>query len=112
VVFSDVVSIQQPGDHADPQDAPLDWRPSRIMIGNVHGNVWEWVWCGLRDYTEGAVVDPVYDVEPGAYRVFRGGLWCYYAEYCRSAKRSSSYPGSTYITGLGFRPVRSAFESP
>jgi len=79
---------------------------------DMHGNVWEWVWCGLRDYTEGAVVDPVYDVEPGAYRVFRGGLWCYYAEYCRSAKRSSSYPGSTYITGLGFRPVRSAFESP
>jgi hypothetical protein len=36
-VFSDIVSIQYPGDD-DPADV-IDWQPSRIMTGNLRGAV-------------------------------------------------------------------------
>ncbi len=75
---------------------------------DMHGNVWEWVWCGWREYTEDAVVDPVHDVGPGAVRVFRGGGWLYVAQSCRSAHRFYNYPVYEFYL-IGFRPARSAF---
>ena len=73
---------------------------------DMHGNVWEWVWCGLRTYTSSPQVDPVHDVGPGANRVIRGGAWNFLAQYCRSAYRLYDVPGIV-ISSLGFRPVRS-----
>ena len=76
---------------------------------DMHGNLWEWVWDGYRaDYENLPSVDPVHNVEPGAGRVLRGGLWDSYARRCRSANRLNYYPSSSYDS-LGFRPVRSAF---
>jgi formylglycine-generating enzyme required for sulfatase activity len=75
---------------------------------DMHGSLWEWVWCGLREYTSGAQQDPVTSPAPGAYRVLRGGRWYDYAQHCRSAYRHYADPAYGY-SDLGFRPVRSAF---
>jgi formylglycine-generating enzyme required for sulfatase activity len=74
---------------------------------DMHGNVWEWVWCGLRTYTSSSQVDPVHNVDPGVRRVLRGGYWDSFSKDCRSAYRTASNPFHAYQS-LGFRPVRSA----
>ena len=76
---------------------------------DMHGNLWEWAYCGWRLYTSDALVDPVSDPEPGDYRVVRASGWIYHARYCRSAYRGSSYPTHEYPY-TGFRPVRSALR--
>lgn len=78
-------------------------------LHDMHGNLWERVWDGLReDYQNLPSEDPVYDVGPGANRVFRGGGWYSQARGCRSANRDSNSPNSSGHD-VGFRPVRSAF---
>ncbi|MFO7609327.1 MAG: formylglycine-generating enzyme family protein [Candidatus Krumholzibacteriia bacterium] len=78
-------------------------------LHDMHGNLWEWVWDGYRsDYQNLPAVDPVHNVALGAVRVIRGGLWLYYARYCRSAYRASSGPDYA-SSSTGFRPLRSAF---
>ena len=94
------------------------YRVARTVVGSfpanqwglcdMHGNMFEWVWCGVRTYTSPAQVDPVYNVGPGDYRVFRSGCWSCRVQYCRSARRGYSYPGYS-DKYYGFRPVRTAF---
>lgn len=75
---------------------PNDWG-----FYDMHGNVHEWCrdWYN-GDYGEDAI-DPV-GPSSGSCRVFRGGSWLSYAQYCRSAYRSRNRPDydDTY---LGFR---------
>lgn len=75
---------------------------------DMHGNLWEWVWCGwYREYTLDPVTDPVYNVGSGAERAIRGGGWGSDARHCRSAFRSFYYPDSAF-NYRGFRIVRTA----
>jgi formylglycine-generating enzyme required for sulfatase activity len=76
-------------------------------LHDMHGNLAEWVWDGYRsDYQYLPSEDPVYDVGPGAYRVFRGGHRNHDAQYCRSAYRVYYNPNDSG-NSIGFRPVRS-----
>ena len=94
------------------------YRGARTVVGSfpanqwglydMHGNLWEWVWCGWRTYTSGAQQDPVTSPGPGARRVIRGGYWYNIARVCRSAYRYDYYPNYENYT-VGFRPVRSVF---
>ena len=73
---------------------------------DMHGNVSEWVWDRLDEYTAGAKTDPT---GPSAtddrVRVLRGGSWNDYEEPLRSAYRDSFSPeGSS--NAWGFRLVR------
>jgi len=77
--------------------------PNAWGIYDMHGNVWEW--C---QYSNDAIymseqTDPIY-TGSGSPRVIRGGSWYRYAQFCRSANRSSSpdYRSSD----IGFRAVR------
>jgi formylglycine-generating enzyme required for sulfatase activity len=68
---------------------------------DMHGNVWEWCWDGMRDYATSAVTDP-----KGADSscVIRGGSWCNYAHFCRSAYRGD-VGSHLRKSDLGFRVV-------
>jgi formylglycine-generating enzyme required for sulfatase activity len=77
-------------------------------LHDMHGNLWEWVWCGLRTYSSSPQVDPVHDVAPRVTRGLRGGSWNHGARFCRSAFRFDGNPDDAHSLN-GLRPVRSAF---
>ncbi len=73
---------------------------------DVHGNVWEW----CQDHyapnyqgkpTDGSAYRSMMSNQP---RVVRGGSWSLTPDYCRSAKRSSYTPESSY-NFVGFRVI-------
>ena len=77
---------------------------SRDGIMDLAGNVAEWCTDIYHPYKAEAATDPC-PLEPGAYRVIRGGSWGYYNRSQRVADREFNtqvYPGYYYI---GFRVV-------
>lgn len=73
---------------------------------DVHGNVREWCWDWLADYSADAQENPT-GPATGTYKTVRGGSWNSGANLCRSAKRVGMGPGwSDFETG--FRIVRSS----
>ncbi len=84
--------------------------PNPWGLYDMHGNAYEWVWCGWRTYTDDPQVDPATDVDPDHNRIIRGGGWDTGALGCRSAVRHPhlSHPGYAY-PAVGFRVVRTAF---
>jgi formylglycine-generating enzyme required for sulfatase activity len=65
------------------------YRPNRLGLYDMHGNVWEW--C----------TDEVKDDKGASRRVRRGGSWNYDAGYCRAAYRGRYAPsGGSYALGL------------
>ncbi len=77
--------------------------PNAWGLYDMHGNLWEM--CSdiySKDYYEiSPSTDPV-GPEVGTYRVNRGGSWCSYEKFCRSACRYRNAP--TYrFKNLGFR---------
>ncbi len=78
--------------------------PNSWGLYDVHGNVWEWCWDWYADYPTELVIDYV-GPGSGSGRVFRGGSWCDYACFSRSAYRAWIEPSIKNIY-LGFRLVR------
>jgi len=77
--------------------------PNAWGLHDMHGNVWEWCSDWYAAYTTGAQTNPK-GPSSGSRRVFRGGSWYYFANYCRSAFRYGITPGHR-SSGVGFRLV-------
>ncbi len=78
-------------------------------LHDMHGNVREWCLDGYRDYSPGAVSDPLQ--LGGLERIIRGGSWAVASEKCRSSYRSGKGP-SLQTTDTGFRVVLAEVRSP
>jgi formylglycine-generating enzyme required for sulfatase activity len=70
---------------------------------DMAGNVFQWCWDWSGSYSSGSQTDPR-GPTTGSGRVLRGGVWDYYAIYCRTAFRYDYFPAISF-NGFGFRSV-------
>ena len=77
--------------------------PNELGVYDMSGNLWEWVndWYGTEYYKVSPTINPT-GPPSGSDRVFRGGGWCYDAEYCRVSYRYGNKPDNKRNI-LGFR---------
>ena len=80
------------------------YAPNAWGLYDMHGNVLEWCSDWWSSSLPGGNVTDPQGVPTGSYRVLRGGGWCGYAFYCRSAGRGYGDPGARG-NFVGFRVV-------
>jgi formylglycine-generating enzyme required for sulfatase activity len=112
--FGDSISLHQ-ANYYDPSSAERKTSEVKKFASNpwglydMHGNVWEWCHDWYGEYTNDATRNPL-GPSRGRSRVLRGGSWIFYAQYARSACRSSYGPGDRDYN-VGFRCAQVQKES-
>jgi formylglycine-generating enzyme required for sulfatase activity len=82
--------------------------PNAWGLYDMHGNVLEWCWDWLGDYTNAEETDPIGPLT-GTRRVYRGGSWRFDALQARSAFRFGNHPHLRQ-NFIGFRVAKNANE--
>ena len=82
------------------------FKPNRLGLYDMHGNVAEWCWDVYGPYAPDAQTNPTGPAE-GTRRVNRGGAWNDFAKNLRSAYRAAT-PQENHSFNLGFRLARGA----
>jgi formylglycine-generating enzyme required for sulfatase activity len=87
------------------QTTPVGSFPANAWgLHDMHGNLYEWCSDWYGPYQSGDIVDPQ-GIDPGEYRVLRGGCWSSYPPVrCRSAFRYGYWPAAR-IRDFGCRVV-------
>ena len=80
--------------------------PNAWGLYDMHGNVLEWCWDWMENYTAEPKVNPIGPAN-GTRRVYRGGCWDFPASQCRSAYRFGNRP-TFRMFYVGFRVARNA----
>jgi formylglycine-generating enzyme required for sulfatase activity len=83
-------------------------KPNAWGLYDMHGNVFEWCQDWHGDYPSRSVTDPT-GAAVGSLRVYRGGSWFNYSDYCRSGYRYRFSPVNRDFH-LGFRVLRSSIK--
>ncbi|MDR3606697.1 MAG: formylglycine-generating enzyme family protein [Oligoflexia bacterium] len=99
-------------ENAGSQTHPVGLKTANAFgLYDLAGNVFQWVqdYYG-GNYASASVTDPV-GPSSGTIRVFRGGGWAYYPQFCRSAVRFGDTP-ETRTYDAGFRLVRTKSVDP
>jgi len=79
-------------------------QPNSWGLYDMHGNVLEWCWDWLENYSGAEHTNP-HGASTGSNRVYRGGCWFFQASLTRSAYRFGNKPDfRSYL--VGFRVVR------
>ena len=78
--------------------------PNSWGLYDMHGNVLEWCWDWLDEYSREAKIDPQGPYS-GSSRVYRGGSWLFEPSHLRSAFRFGNHP-NLRVSLVGFRVVR------
>ena len=78
--------------------------PNALGLYDMTGNIWEWCWDWLGNYSDGAQSDPL-GASSGSFRIARGGSWNYAAELVRCVSRGYVNPSNKNFV-LGLRLVR------
>jgi formylglycine-generating enzyme required for sulfatase activity len=83
------------------------FKPNAFGLFDMHGNVAEWCQDGYDpDYYQASPTkDPPGSIQPGVFRVIRGGAFINSPTKCRSAARDKLEPGLR-LCYVGFRVVR------
>lgn len=92
---------------SEKKTTPVDnFYPNPFGIYDFHGNVWEWCEDNyVNSYTQKPKDGSARLTSmTNQNRVVRGGSWSLSSEYCRSARRNSYAPDSSY-NFIGFRVV-------
>ena len=82
------------------------FKPNRLGLYDMHGNVGEWCWDRYGAYPKEAAKDPA-GAASGNFRVTRGGGWNDFARHLRSAAREP-FPPEIGSYNIGIRLVRNA----
>ena len=78
--------------------------PNSWGLYDMHGNVLEWCWDWLGEYSHESEIDPQ-GPNRGTSRVYRGGSWLFEPSQLRSAFRFGNHP-NLRVSLVGFRVAR------